>query len=92
MAHWSEDEYVQYLQDERRRFAWVMQRYGGLNATEAEEAAVQRYPFEASDAPYRGLVFHAEAWRWAMQKIYGEGYWIQHPELVQPPAEYRALD
>lgn len=92
MAHWSEDEYVQYLQDERRRFAWVMQRYGGLNATEAEAAAVQRYPFEASNAPYRGLVVHDEAWRWAMRKIYGEGYWIQHPELVQPPAEYRALD
>ncbi|MEV2237543.1 hypothetical protein [Micromonospora sp. NPDC049891] len=89
---WSEDEYVQCLQDERRRFAWVMQRYGGLSATQARVAATQRYPFEADDAPYRGLVFHDEAWRWAMLKIYGEGYWIQHPELVEPSAEYRALD
>ncbi|WP_410818295.1 hypothetical protein [Micromonospora sp. 050-3] len=91
-ADWSEDEYVQYLHDERRRFAWVMQRYGGLSATQAETAAVQHYPFEASDAPYRGLVFHDEAWHWAMLKIYGERYWIQHPELAETRAEYRALD
>ncbi len=92
MADWSEDQYVQYLQDERRCFAWVMQRYGSLNATQAELAAVQRYPFEASDAPHRGLVFHDEAWHWAMLRIYGEGYWVRHPELVEPSAEYRALD
>lgn len=92
MADWSDDEYVQYLQDERRRFAWVMQRYGSLNATQAEAAAVDRYPFEANDAPYRELVFHDQAWHWAMLKIHGDLYWIQHPELLKPPAEYRALE
>ncbi|MGC4760353.1 hypothetical protein [Micromonospora trifolii] len=91
-ADWSEDEYLQYLHDERRRFAWVMQRYGGLSATQAETAAVRHYAFEASDAPYRGLVFHDDAWHWAMLEIYGEGYWIQHPDLAEPQAEYRALD
>ncbi|RKN48452.1 hypothetical protein [Micromonospora endolithica] len=89
---WSEDQYVQCLHDERRRFAWVMRRYGGLDATQAEATALRQYPFQASDAPYRGLVFHDDAWHWAMLRIYGERYWTQHPELVEPPADYRALD
>jgi hypothetical protein len=91
-ADWSEDEYVQYLRDERRRYGWVMQRHGGLDAVQAEIAAAKRYPFEASDAPYRGLVFHDEAWHWAMLAIHGTAYWISHPHLAEPPAEYRALD
>ena len=91
MADWSEDEYVQYLRDERRRYAWVMQQYGALDVIEAELAAVRRYPFEASDAPNRGLVFHDEAWHWAMREIHGDKYWISHPRLVEPPAEYEAL-
>ncbi|WP_406673847.1 hypothetical protein WBK31_35620 [Nonomuraea sp. N2-4H] len=41
--------------------------------------------------PYRGLVFHDEAWHWAMLGIYGERYWVAHPELADPPPEYRAL-
>ncbi|MEU4422296.1 hypothetical protein AB0F81_16850 [Actinoplanes sp. NPDC024001] len=92
MADWSEEEYVQYLRDERRRYGWVMQRFGGLVAFQAEMAAEQRYPFEASDAPYRGLMFHDEAWCWAMREIHGDQYWVSHPDLVEPPAEYRALD
>jgi hypothetical protein len=92
MVDWSEHEYVQYLQEERRRFAWVMQRYGGFDSTQAQASATQRYPFESSAAPHRGLVFHDEAWHWAMLEIYGEGYWIPRPELVEPSAEYEALD
>ena len=92
MPDWSEDEYVQYLQDERRRYAWVMQRHGDLDATRAEKASVERYPVEASDAPHRGLVFHDEAWHWAMRDIHGDEYWISHPHLVEPSADYRALD
>jgi len=51
MAYWSEREYVDYLGGERRRFAWVMQRHGGLTAAEAEAAALEQYPYEASDVP-----------------------------------------
>lgn len=87
-----EDEYVQYLRDERRRYGWVMQHYGNLDAIQAETAAVERYPFEASDAPYRGLIFHNEAWHWAMRALHGDEYWISPPRLAEPPAEYRALD
>lgn len=89
---WDEDEYVAYLAGERRRFAWVMHRYGGLTAAQADAAALERYPYEASDAPYRGLVFHDEAWHWAMLKIHGNNYTVTHPEMVLPPAEYKALD
>ena len=92
MADFSDDEYAQYLLDERRRYAWVMRRHGGLDAIEAERAAVERYPFEASDAPFRGLVFHDEAWHWAMRDIYGDQYWISHPHLSEPSAEYGAFD
>ncbi|PKW00182.1 hypothetical protein ATK30_0269 [Amycolatopsis echigonensis] len=89
---WSEEEYVEYLAGERRRFAWVMQRHGGLPAAQAEAAALERYPYEARGKPYRGLIFHDESWHWAMLKIHGELYWVAHPELTQPSADYRALD
>lgn len=89
---WSEEEYVDYLAAERRRFAWVMRRYGGLTPTAAEAAALEWYPYEADDQPYRDLVFHDEAWHWAMLEIYGASYPVEHPELVHPSADYRALD
>jgi hypothetical protein len=89
---WSEDDYVQYLQGERSRFAWVMQHYGHLDAVQAEMAALQRYPFEARNAPHRGLIFHDEPWHWAMREIHGDDYWIRHPHLVERPSEYEALD
>ncbi|WP_328771220.1 hypothetical protein [Streptomyces sp. NBC_00286] len=89
---WSEAEYSEYLQDERRRYAWVMWRHGGLTPSEARAAAVKSYPYEPIDAPFRGLVFHDEAWHWAMLKIHGHGYTLELPELVEPSAEYRALD
>lgn len=89
---WSEEEYVDYLAGERRCFAWVMRRHGGLTEIQAEAAALERYPYQANDEPYRGLVFHDEAWHWAMRKIYGDSYVVQHPKLVEPSAEYRALD
>jgi hypothetical protein len=93
MADWTESEYVEYLEGERRRFAWVMRRYGGLTAAEADAAAQEQYPYQPSDAPFRGFVFHDEAWRWAQLKIHhGALYWVDHPELIDPPAEYNALD
>lgn len=89
---WSEAEYTEYLHAERRRFAWAMQRYAALTLEQASDAAVRRYPYEPSDAPYRGLIFHEEAWRGAMLAIHGERYWVDHPELIAPPPEYEALE
>ncbi|NEE03942.1 hypothetical protein [Phytoactinopolyspora halotolerans] len=88
---WAEADYVEYLQQERRLFAWVMQRHGGLSPDESEAAALEQYPYEPSDAPFRGLVFHDEAWHWAMLAIHGDRYWADHPEFAQASAEYRAL-
>jgi hypothetical protein len=88
---WREDEYVEYLRDERRRFAWVLQQHGGLSPADAESAALERYPYEADNVPFRGLIFHDEAWHWAMLRIHGDLYWREHPELVEPPSEYSAL-
>ncbi|MFI7349351.1 hypothetical protein ACIBSR_24265 [Streptomyces sp. NPDC049936] len=88
---WSEAEYLGYLQAERRGYAWVMQHHGGLTSAESEEAALEQYPYEPEDAPYRGLVFHDEAWHWAMVAIHGYRYAMEHPELAHPSPDYQAL-
>lgn len=88
---WTEEEYVAYLAQERRAYAWVMRRYGGLTATRAGVEAVEHYPYEPADAPFRGLVFHDEAWHWAMSRIHGDRYMVDRPELAAPCEEYLAL-
>ncbi|GAB2995731.1 hypothetical protein GCM10023080_072510 [Streptomyces pseudoechinosporeus] len=89
---WSEAEYCEYLQSERRGYAWVMRRHGGLTPAEAWAEALESYPYEPIDTPYRGLVFHDEAWHWAMLRIHGDRYTLERPELAEPSAEYRALE
>ncbi|GAB3989794.1 hypothetical protein GCM10029978_115860 [Actinoallomurus acanthiterrae] len=88
---WDEDEYLACLRAERRGYAWVMRRYGGLTPARAEAAALEHYPYEASDAPYRGLVFHDHSWHWAMSRIHGDSYGREHPELLDPTPEYWAV-
>ncbi|MCZ2525952.1 hypothetical protein [Streptomyces sp. HB2AG] len=85
---WSEAEYLEYLRSERRCYAWVMERHGGSTPEEAREAALEHYPYEPDGAPYRGLVFHDEAWHWAMLAIHGDRYAVEHPGPAQPPPEY----
>jgi hypothetical protein len=89
---WSEAQYLDLLDSERRSYAWVMQQHGGLAPTEAAEAALERYPYEPAEAPHRGLIFHDEAWHWAMLTIHGDHYVVEHPELVHPSPDYRALE
>ncbi|WP_431949943.1 hypothetical protein [Nocardia lijiangensis] len=84
---WSEDEYVETLELERRRFAWVVQRYGGKTPAEAEAEAVEFYCYQGPGTPCRGLVFHDDAWHWAMLGIHGL-YWNTRPELARPSDEY----
>lgn len=92
MATWTEAEYLEILRTERRLYAWVMHRHGGLTQTQAETAALARYPYETAEAPFRGLIFHDPAWHWAMSALHGQSYWSEHPELAQPSAEYLALE
>ncbi|MEV7468342.1 hypothetical protein AB0O20_17840 [Streptomyces kronopolitis] len=88
---WSEGGYLDSLDSERLGYAWVMHHHGGLTPAEATDAALERYPYEPDDAPRRGLVFHDEAWYWAMLAIHSDRYVVERPELVDPSPEYRAL-
>ncbi|MFF9480066.1 hypothetical protein [Streptomyces sp. NPDC014733] len=88
---WTEAEYHACLAGERQLYAWVLHRYGDRTPEEAQTAALGRYPYEPAGAPLRGLIFHDEAWHWAMLTLHGECYWIRHPELAGPPPEYREL-
>ncbi|NLF05107.1 MAG: hypothetical protein GX593_08945 [Actinomycetales bacterium] len=87
---WDEDEYLETLEEERRAFAWVLRTEGGFSPTAALDAAIEHYPVEPADSAQRGLVFHDEAWHWALLRLYGEGYWRERPELAKPSAAYRA--
>jgi len=89
---WSEAEYLDCLRSERRGYAWVMRHHGGLTPSQARAAALERYPYEPDDAPFRGLVLHDEAWHWAMSVIHGDRYMVELPGLAQPSVEYRALE
>ncbi|MFJ8162162.1 hypothetical protein ACIRBY_14685 [Streptomyces sp. NPDC096136] len=87
---WSESGYVDCLTSERRGYAWVMEHHGGVMPEEARKAAVEWYPYQPAGTPFRGLVFHDEAWHWAMTAIHGDRYVVDHPELVHPSPEYAA--
>jgi hypothetical protein len=52
--------------------------------------AEQFYAYEAPGDPMRGLVFHDEAWHWAMLRLFGDRYWVARPDLERPSSEYRA--
>jgi|SRR5262245_12790916 len=89
---WSESEYTCYLRGERERFAWVLRTYGDMSLEQAREAAIRRYPYEPPGTQFRGLIFHDEAWHWAMLFLHGEHYWSRHPELAKPPPADRTFD
>ena len=84
-----EKEYLTYLNAERQLYAWCLVRYGKYNGQEALEASEEFYEYEPIENEYRGLVFHDEAWHWAMLKAIGEFYWKTHSELADPTQEYR---
>ncbi|MFD6914356.1 hypothetical protein ACFWB2_12045 [Streptomyces virginiae] len=88
---WSEEQYLDCLRSERRGYAWVMRHHGGRTHEEAEEAALECYPYEPAGDPLRGLVFHDEAWHWAIRAIHGAAYVVDRPDLVDPSPAYRAL-
>ncbi|AZS88779.1 hypothetical protein ACIQKE_19050 [Streptomyces griseoviridis] len=89
---WNEADYLDCLVSERRCYAWVMRHHGGLTPEEARKAALECYPYEPAETPFRGLVFHDLAWHWAMVAIHGFRYGAEHPELADPSADYRALE
>ena len=86
---WDEQEYVSYLEHERHMYAWCLIKYGNLSPSDAHKSASTFYSYEPANAPYRGLVFHNEAWHWAMLHIFGETYWISRPDLVDQSQDYQ---
>lgn len=84
-----EQDYVEALAHERHLFAWTLVRYGGYPPLTAKAHAENAYPFEPRGTEGRGLVFHDEAWHWAMIMIHGTCYWHDRPELVTASPEYR---
>ena len=84
----TEEEYLRALERERKLYMWCLERWGGCTAQDAKDQASRKYPYQPPDAPFRGLIMHDSAWHHAMYRIHGNCYWIDHPELAQPPKEY----
>lgn len=84
-----EEYYLDYLEHERHMFAWCLERYKGMPSEMAKQQAESFYPYEPSAKAFRGLIFHDEAWHWAMLKIVGDFYWKLRPDLKQASADYR---
>ncbi|MCB0062435.1 MAG: hypothetical protein KDE19_09975 [Caldilineaceae bacterium] len=71
-------------------YKWCLIHIGGYPEHEATQEALVFCEYEPPEEEYRWLVFHDEAWHWAMLEIYGNLYWLSKPELLEPSAEYGA--
>lgn len=91
IAENDEKEYLSDLHDERQSFIWCLMKYGKYSLESATEKAFKLYCYEPPTHKYRWLVFHDEAWHWAMLQIFGEGYWAKYPEYESPSKEYRLM-
>jgi hypothetical protein len=90
LAEADELAYVASLEHERHMYAWCHVRYGGVAPDIAAALASNFYIYEPPDNDNRRLVFHDQAWHWAMLGILGDGYWRGHPERETASDEYRA--
>ncbi len=88
-SSWTEEEYASYLEAERHLYAWALQRYGEFSEAAALSEAEARYPYEPSSAEFRGHIFHWTSWFLAMEKIHGEFFYVDHPELEEESDEFR---
>lgn len=85
-----EQQYLQQLEHERYMFSWCFMTYVAMPEDIAKAKAAAFYPYQAPDEPHRELVFHDEAWHWAMLEIVGKQYWLSKPEYQTPSAQYTA--
>lgn len=84
----TEEEYISSLKQQSHMYEWCMKNIGGLTSSEAKLEAEKFYTYEPPSEEYRWLVFHDDAWHWAMLKIKGEQYWVAFPELANASTEY----
>src|SRR4051794_40249189 len=85
----NEAAYTRYLDNERRLYAFALIEYGGVAPEQAEREALDRYPYQPPGTPFRSLIFHDDAWHWAMLRLHGPMYWVSRPELQHEPEAYR---
>lgn len=85
-----EQQYLQQLEHERYMFGWCLSTYAAIDVDIATAKAAAFYPYRAPDYPERELVFHDEAWHWAMLEIFGKQYWLDKPEYQLPSEQYIA--
>ena len=83
-----EESYLKYLNTERKLLAWCLEKHGNYSSGLARIESEKFYKYQTADDPSRGLLFHDEAWHWAMLRIFGDKYWQKHPELEKPSTEY----
>ena len=66
---WPDEEYVPYLEAERRLYAWILTRVSGVEPEEAMRRAVARFEYQPMSE--RGTITHIGAWRIAMADLFG---------------------
>jgi len=84
----TEEEYLSSLNEQRHMYEWCMKNVGGLSIIEVKLEADKLYYYEPPEEEHRWLVFHEDAWHWAMLKLNGEQYWVSNPELKSETKEY----
>lgn len=84
----SEIEYKLQLEEQRHMYAWCLYNIGGYSLNEAKIKASEFYKYEPASEQHRGLIFHDDAWHWAMLFLKGEQYWIENPEFKNESLEY----
>lgn len=82
------DDELRELHDE---IVWCLVRYGGLREAEAQRRVADDKLLHPEDNMDRMLLFHEEAYYWAMTMLYGKthGYWWSTiPGSWPPPQDY----
>lgn len=83
-----EKEYRSKLEEQRHMYSWCLQNIGGHSKINADKKAEEFYKYEPVSDKHRNLVFHDDAWHWAMLYLKGEQYWLKNPELKSETKEY----
>ena len=88
MTEQTEAEYQVLLVQQGHMYEWCLKNIGNLSEKDARKEAKEFYKYEPVSEKLRWLVFHEDAWHWAMLKIKGENWWVDFPELKEANAEY----
>jgi hypothetical protein len=88
MTEQTEEKYLVLLKHQRHMYKWCLQNIGNLPEGDARKEAETFYKYEPVEEKHRWIVFHEDAWHWAMLKLKGENWWLDFPELKEANTEY----